>query len=906
MRHPAFHDPSCAPHRRGPPASARRRLVRPAGLFAALTIGLVGAGAPAQSADFRGLLDTGPYLGPTVSGVNANGDEIVGWIRVAGSTSDRAAVWDEDTHQRSLLDPAPGAGANHRAIAQETSADGAVRRTVGTVLHTGGSPNQIFVREQGTSTDTTTLLARYPSASTVNEAIDVSRDGRVLGHYEVSPGNPVAFLYDPLTTDHTDIPGITAHDMDAAGTRVVGRTNGTSQAVVWDAASGAQQLIGPLAGGNRATAWGVSASGRLVVGDSESTAVGGPGREAFRWHPDFGMHALEPIAPGEARDSTAYATSDANVVVGRYLDVNVADWRAFIWTPDYGRRDLKSVLQSTYGLGLPLTDWTLLAATAISADGTIIAGDGLDPNGQPAGWVVDLTDEDVANIIIRPTNPPSLWDFYLDCGDTALSEIAFGIVPPATFPFDGGFDFAGCTRVTTVNGLPAIDCANANGLGPNVADTSFVYLPQEDDGVPVGTARAATFYFDLIGQGGVSENLLCEPGDPLQYLGYFDIDVSPSDVNLAPTLSAQAPAIGREASGDFISDDLFRIERTPAPGGLSVGVDRAVGSPGGEKWTVSLDADLALSKFSFGLILPPTPEGQLATFGGCDEDLGGNFNERSCNDGSGLGGAIDFTTVRTFGPAPALEDFGLRGDTLYVYVEGAASGLGPQAQMNLPSRLAELGLFGFDGPVSPDPGFVPIVTFEGVDLLPGVFNDANDWEDVFGTDQSNIMLFSGSWTEPGSGTDWDGDSIANSLDYCPYDVSTVPQQDDGTLEQVDGMGVTSVASSQADWIGDECQCGDSQNDDSVVELDIDELRLALADPSYGPVLLNTPAKQRKCNAYGPVLPAVDAATGLPADCQLNDVFVLLQARREQGPLLADTDADPTTPELPLCPDVTTP
>jgi hypothetical protein len=51
-------------------------------------------------------------------------------------------------------------------------------------------------------------------------------------------------------------------------------------------------------------------------------------------------------------------------------------------------RDLREVLAGEYGLAL--SGWRLEAAGGISADGLTIAGDGMNPAGQPEAWVVRL------------------------------------------------------------------------------------------------------------------------------------------------------------------------------------------------------------------------------------------------------------------------------------------------------------------------------------------------------------------------------------------------------------------------------------------------------------------------------------------------------------------------------------
>jgi len=51
---------------------------------------------------------------------------------------------------------------------------------------------------------------------------------------------------------------------------------------------------------------------------------------------------------------------------------------------------LRDFLESSYGLAEELEGWRLTLATAISDDGNTIAGQGIDPEGNSAAWVVFL------------------------------------------------------------------------------------------------------------------------------------------------------------------------------------------------------------------------------------------------------------------------------------------------------------------------------------------------------------------------------------------------------------------------------------------------------------------------------------------------------------------------------------
>jgi probable HAF family extracellular repeat protein len=132
-----------------------------------------------------------------------------------------------------------------------------------------------------------------------------------------------------------------------------------------------------------AGAYGVSADGSIVVGSGSSSR----GSEAFRWQNDF-MAGLGDLAGGSF-DSRAWDVSaDGSIVVGYG---NSDDGReAFIWDSEHGMQSLSAVLASL-GLEPELENWVLSEATAISADGTTIAGFGINPDGNTEAWIANLT-----------------------------------------------------------------------------------------------------------------------------------------------------------------------------------------------------------------------------------------------------------------------------------------------------------------------------------------------------------------------------------------------------------------------------------------------------------------------------------------------------------------------------------
>jgi probable HAF family extracellular repeat protein len=141
-------------------------------------------------------------------------------------------------------------------------------------------------------------------------------------------------------------------------------------------------LGGPFASLGRA----VSADGTVVVGESWSEI----GWHAYRWTRTTGMVALGQVHSNDVSIAESVSADGSRIVgTASYYDDTIQDERfvAFIWDAEHGMRDLNAVLQEDYGLdlqGLALTD-----ATAISADGTTVAGR-TEGNSGYYGWVAHI------------------------------------------------------------------------------------------------------------------------------------------------------------------------------------------------------------------------------------------------------------------------------------------------------------------------------------------------------------------------------------------------------------------------------------------------------------------------------------------------------------------------------------
>ena len=160
------------------------------------------------------------------------------------------------------------------------------------------------------------------------------------------------------------------------GHTVVGSSSSTKhmdrgeQAFRWTHGTGMQPL-GFLSGQISSAALAVSADGSVVIGESGFN-------NAFRWTAGTGMEAIGSFTP-------AAVSADGNVVVGS----STAEGLAMVWTPDGGAQSLVSYLQSQFNLSLP--GWQALTdAVAVSADGNVIAGTGINADGFAEAFLVKL------------------------------------------------------------------------------------------------------------------------------------------------------------------------------------------------------------------------------------------------------------------------------------------------------------------------------------------------------------------------------------------------------------------------------------------------------------------------------------------------------------------------------------
>lgn len=222
-----------------------------------------------------------------------------------------------------------------------------------------GPPLALSAQSTGQMQDLGTLGGDWAFASAV------SADGNVVvGHSYTAGGVPHAFRWTgPLGMQdlgtllgglHSWASGVSADGSVVVGDTYYGPSN--VRAFRWSSTQGMQDL-GTLEGHDGSSAVDVSSDGTVVVGYSY---VSGSQDSlcAFRWTCTDGMQNLGPLLQVTA------VSSDGSSVVGAVATspASGAPQRAFRWTQTHGLEDL-GTLGGDYS-----------AATAISADGSVVVG----------------------------------------------------------------------------------------------------------------------------------------------------------------------------------------------------------------------------------------------------------------------------------------------------------------------------------------------------------------------------------------------------------------------------------------------------------------------------------------------------------------------------------------------------
>lgn len=278
------------------------------------------------------------FTNSAANALSADGSTMVGAVYNIGppwssSTEWQAVRWTPIEGWFMALGYLPG-GSDAYSNANGVSADGSV------IVGTSTSANSDYEAFRWTHATGMVGLGFLPSA-TESYASFVSDDGQVVVGY-------ATFAFDP------------------------------SQNTVfrWTEATGMVDL-GALPGATMTAPTAISRDGRFVVGKS--------GNEAFRWSEADGMIGLGRLPDAQESGAIAVSNDGSEVLGWSYFSDGHRDY--FLWTESAGMRTLRDILTAD---GVDVTAWQDLQAEAMSQDGNVIVGQGIDPAGSREGWMMRL------------------------------------------------------------------------------------------------------------------------------------------------------------------------------------------------------------------------------------------------------------------------------------------------------------------------------------------------------------------------------------------------------------------------------------------------------------------------------------------------------------------------------------
>jgi probable HAF family extracellular repeat protein len=331
-----------------------------------------------RSGSFAALGSLPGYLGSEASAVSADGRVVAGSSRSrAGLT--QAFRWSSPEGMTALGFLPQGSFTTATAI----SANGAV--IVGNA--DGGNPLGLHAFRWTVDLGLT-QLAGLPNA-VVCAANAVSADGAVVAGTCLAPMNE-AFRWTPATgavglgrfgTGSNSTSTATAVSGDGAIIGGAGHPVLTG-AVIWNA-SNVPTFIGGLPGDTNGAITALSRNGTIAAGISVDAA----GHErAFRW---TSTGEVVPLATGTFVGTIASATSaDGRRIAGWAGRESGGPDTAVLWDESGALRAVSDLL-SNDGQAAS-AGWSLTRARGISADGRVIVGEGIDPEGTARGWIVTL------------------------------------------------------------------------------------------------------------------------------------------------------------------------------------------------------------------------------------------------------------------------------------------------------------------------------------------------------------------------------------------------------------------------------------------------------------------------------------------------------------------------------------
>jgi len=185
----------------------------------------------------------------------------------------------------------------------------------------------------------------------------------------------------PQTTDEDRVPGAITPD----GTLIAGRQKDVSgfSIFVWDEINGFEYLQSP-AEWSTMFVTDMTANGNLVVGRATHPS----GTEAVIWRRGLPAMPLGDFPDGDLNSNATAVSRGGHLVLG-FGETDIGS-EAFLWDKVFGFQHLGDWLTTKYGLDLGT--WVLREVRGFSDDNRVIAGIGINPDGNFEGWVARLED----------------------------------------------------------------------------------------------------------------------------------------------------------------------------------------------------------------------------------------------------------------------------------------------------------------------------------------------------------------------------------------------------------------------------------------------------------------------------------------------------------------------------------
>ncbi len=313
--------------------------------------------------------------------ISADGSTVGGSLGNPTGRGLEGFIWRDSTGLERSFDPV-----------SSISADGSMTAFAGSFT-VGSRPDYI----SGDGTVTVRTEGAEDRGGPGYTTVVVSNFGDIGG----VPGKEYLTFARDISTDGSTVVGVSGTVSSANAANVNGNwyeypVSVDAEAFVWNPEQGIMGL-GDLSGGSIfSAAYGVSADGSTVVGQSSSAN----GTEAFVWTAGSGMVGLGDLAGGVFASLAEDASADGKSIVG-FATTDEGEI-PFLWTEEDGMRSMQQLLMDDFALDL--TGWKLTGRSVISDDGLTVAGQGINPNGKSEAWIarLDMPSEPTAESVPEP------------------------------------------------------------------------------------------------------------------------------------------------------------------------------------------------------------------------------------------------------------------------------------------------------------------------------------------------------------------------------------------------------------------------------------------------------------------------------------------------------------------------